>query len=109
MSSHFMIQSFMFSNVTGALEPFAWGFQLFRRSNNMSILLIKSEVASLPTNSSKTTSSHKKSIAFATEELKVCAAKLTFILCFVHKMCFFFNLFANANPRCSCIPFNFSM
>ena len=67
----------------------------------MSTCFMKCVVASLPLNSGRSVFCHRKSLALAIEQLSVCAAILTFILCFVQKMCCFFILFAKENPRSS--------
>ena len=45
-------------------------------------------------------------MASATEELSVCAANCTFILCFVNFKCFVEKLFALVNPSFNCIEFH---
>ena len=95
---HWLINAGNDSLVTGALDPFARGFLLFSASNATSIFLTKVLVALLSWNCSRHASSHKKSIAVATEELTVCTSRLTFILCFVQPMCLFFSLFAKLSP-----------
>ena len=91
----------------GCLNPFPIGFLEFKMSNSRSIVLINLIVPLAFGNFFLYSGEEaKNSMASATEELSVCAANCTFILCFVNFKYFVENLFAMINPSFNCIEFN---
>ena len=77
--------------------PLANGFLLFNKSNAKSTFLIKSVVASLPKIFHLWLFVEK--VNSSSYWRAQCLYRLTFILCLVHSMCWFFSLFAKENPK----------
>jgi hypothetical protein len=70
-------------------------------SNSWSITQLNLTVPLLSQNGGILTELLRNSIALATEELRVCPASLTFILCFSYFRWFDESVLANFSPSCS--------
>ena len=113
LSSHCFLLSKFFRVIGLLCSLLAVVFE-FRKSNCLSTLQMNAVVASLPAKSGNFKSSRQKSIASATDELSVCTASLTFILCFILCFCqcctcFAVSLFARLRLSFSCIFCSFVM
>jgi len=92
-SGHTMMMNEIFECLKGDVKYLPYGFLDLRILKTLSMFLINWIFGAKPLNSGNLKSSFKTSKAWATEELNIFNAKLTFIVCLWQTIWFMFKLF----------------